>query len=110
MHAVLIEAVGGAAGLLTTVAFLPQVVRTWSTKSAGDFSFAMLGIFASGLALWFAYGLMIASWPVIGANGVTLGLVLIILTLKITETRRLLAAEHALAPHEIGPNLDGGNV
>jgi len=106
MHAVLIEAVGGLAGLLTTIAFLPQVVRTWTTKSAGDISFAMLTIFAVGVALWFAYGLMIVSWPVIGANGVTLLLVLIILTLKVFETQRLLAAERALVPHEMeGPHV-----
>jgi len=106
MHAVLIEAVGGIAGLLTTIAFLPQVVRTWTTKSAGDISFAMLTIFAVGVALWFAYGLMIVSWPVIGANGVTLLLVLTILGLKVLETQRLLAAERALVPHEMeGPHV-----
>jgi len=106
MHAVLIEAVGGIAGLLTTIAFLPQVVRTWTTKSAGDISFAMLTIFAVGVALWFAYGLMIVSWPVIGANGVTLLLVLTILALKVLETQRLLAAERALVPHEMeGPHV-----
>jgi len=110
MHAVLIEAVGSVAGLLTTIAFLPQVMRTWTTRSAGDLSYAMLTIFAVGLALWFAYGLMIGSWPVIGANGVTLALVSVILALKLSETRRLLAAERALSPHEAGPNLDAGNV
>lgn len=106
MHGVLIEAIGGMAGLLTTIAFLPQVARTWATKSAGDLSFAMLTIFATGLAMWFAYGVMISSWPVIGANGVTLFLVLIILALKISETQRLLAAERALVLHEMdGPNV-----
>ncbi len=106
MHTVLIEAVGGIAGLLTTIAFLPQVARTWTTKSAGDISFAMLTIFAVGVALWFAYGLMIVSWPVIGANGVTLLLVLTILALKVLETQRLLAAERALVPHEMeGPHV-----
>lgn len=95
MNAFLIEIIGGAAGLLTTVAFLPQVLRTWQTKSAGDISFAMLGIFAAGLALWFAYGLLIWSLPVIAANGVTFALVLIILTLKVLEHR----AHHRARAH-----------
>lgn len=106
MHVLAIELMGGLAGLMTTIAFLPQVLRTWSTRSAGDISFAMLTIFAGGLALWFAYGLLIGSWPVIGANGVTLALVLIILSLKVAETRRLLTAERALTPREV----DAGNV
>lgn len=100
MSVFLIEVIGGLAGLCTTIAFLPQVIRTWRTRSAGDISFAMLGIFVSGLALWFAYGLLILSWPVIAANGVTFALVLIILVLKIIEHRAHLAAR-AHAPTDL---------
>lgn len=87
MTTLLIELTGGFAGLCTTIAFLPQVIRTWRTRSANDISFAMLAIFASGLALWLAYGILIVSWPVILANAVTFALVMVILTLKIVGQR-----------------------
>jgi MtN3 and saliva related transmembrane protein len=79
----LAEAIGLIAGAFTTIAFLPQVLRTWRTRSAQDLSFAMLAIFASGLFLWLVYGLMILSLPVILANVVTLALVLVIIGLKL---------------------------
>ncbi len=71
------------AGTLTTIAFLPQVWRTWKTKSAKDVSFAMLIAFMSGLVLWLIYGIILNALPIILANGITLVLNFIILWLKI---------------------------
>ncbi|MBA4466380.1 hypothetical protein FHK98_12965, partial [Cylindrospermopsis raciborskii CS-506_A] len=53
-----VNIVGLAAGTLTTIAFLPQMLQTWKTKSAKDVSFAMLITFMTGLFLWFIYGIM----------------------------------------------------
>ncbi len=72
MAAPSIEMVGLAAGVCTTLAFLPQVLKTWRTRSAGDLSLAMLLIFCAGLVLWLCYGALIRSFPVIAANLVTL--------------------------------------
>lgn len=73
---------GLAAGTLTTVSFIPQVVRIWRTKHADDISTSMFVIFIVGIALWLAYGLYLDAMPVIIANAVTLVLASIILILK----------------------------
>ncbi|MFM5899700.1 MAG: SemiSWEET transporter [Dolichospermum sp.] len=78
-----ITILGLVAGVLTTVAFLPQMFQIWLTKSAKDVSFVMLIIFMSGLCLWLIYGIIIGTLPIIMANGVTLFFNLIILWLKI---------------------------
>ncbi len=65
---------GYLAGTLTTLAFLPQVLHTYKSKSVEDFSWKMLIAFNCGLVLWLVYGVYLHSWPMILANGVTLGL------------------------------------
>jgi len=78
-----INLLGMLAGTLTTVAFVPQVVKIWQTKSASDISFGMFLIFNLGLVLWLLYGIAIHSTPIIIANAITLVLTGIILVLKI---------------------------
>lgn len=81
------EAVGVVAGVLTTVAFVPQAWKTLRTRSAGDFALPMLLLFCLGLALWLAYGLLRAAPGLILANSVTLALALAILWVKLREGR-----------------------
>lgn len=78
-----ITALGLLAGTLTTIAFVPQLKKTWKTKSAEDISFGMFAIFCCGVLLWLVYGLLIGALPVILANIVTLVLSGAILVLKI---------------------------
>ncbi|MDH6055864.1 SemiSWEET transporter [Umezakia ovalisporum] len=78
-----ITLLGLCAAGLTTSAFLPQMFKTWKTKSAKDVSYLMLITFMSGLLLWLIYGIYLKSWPIILANGITLFFNLIILWLKI---------------------------
>lgn len=73
---------GLIAGALTTLAFIPQVLKIWQTKHAEDISTSMFVIFTLGLALWLLYGVQVGSLPVMLANGITLALALIILFLK----------------------------
>ena len=75
--------VGYIAATLTTLSFLPQVIKTWKTRSTKDISLAMFIAFCAGVLLWAVYGVMIRSWPVIIANSVVLVLGGIILGLKI---------------------------
>ena len=63
---------GLLAATLTTVAFLPQVIKNWKTRSAGDLSFGTFGLFTAGLVLWLSYGLLIGNLPIIVSNTVTL--------------------------------------
>lgn len=74
---------GLAAATLTTSAFLPQLIKTWKSKSAKDVSLQMLIIFCSGVFLWLVYGIYLKSLPIILANLLTLIFNLIIVTLKI---------------------------
>jgi MtN3 and saliva related transmembrane protein len=73
---------GTVAGVLTTAAFVPQVVKTWRTRSARDISGVMFAAFSVGVALWIVYGVLVRAAPVIVANGVTLVLALAILAMK----------------------------
>lgn len=77
------EWIGGAAATLTTCSFLPQVVRVWRTRHTKDISLLMYGLFTAGVALWLAYGVLLASWPIILANGITLLLAGTVLVLKL---------------------------
>ncbi|HEX4885615.1 MAG TPA: SemiSWEET transporter [Casimicrobiaceae bacterium] len=76
------EAVGMAAAVLTTLAYVPQVVRIVKTRSAHDISWWMFGIMTVGATLWLVYGLRLPSLPVVAANVVTLALLALILLLK----------------------------
>lgn len=78
-----INFLGFAAATLTTIAFLPQLIQVWQTKSAKDVSLVMLITFCLGIFLWLVYGILISSKPVIFANFLTLVFNLIILWLKI---------------------------
>jgi MtN3 and saliva related transmembrane protein len=75
--------VGYAAGTLTTVAFLPQVLHVWRTKRADDLHMGTLVSFMAGVTLWLAYGIATRQMPVIVANAVTLILQCAILLLKL---------------------------
>ena len=73
---------GYAAAILTTVAFFPQVWKSWRTRDLSGVSLTMYSLFTAGVALWLAYGVLLGSWPIIVANGVTLALASIVLILK----------------------------
>ena len=77
------DLIGSAAGALTTIAFIPQVVKAWRTKSVDDLSLGMLAAFTTGVALWTLYGVATHALPLIITNGVTFGLALMLLVMKI---------------------------
>lgn len=79
----LTDLAGYCAAILTTVSFLPQVLKIWRTKRADDISTAAFAAFGLGVLLWLIYGLALRSWPIILANAVTLVLVLFILVLTL---------------------------
>ncbi|MCC6139877.1 MAG: SemiSWEET family sugar transporter [Nitrospira sp.] len=80
--------IGFIAGTLTTIAFLPQVQRTWATKSADDMSLAMLVAFTTGVFLWLIYGVALAAWPIIVTNAITFILTSTILVLKLKYQKK----------------------
>ena len=74
---------GTAAGTLTTIAFVPQVWKTWKSRSAADLSLGMWTLFSTGVALWTAYGLMLGAMPIICFNAITLVLALSLVVFKL---------------------------
>ncbi len=80
------EAIGFWAALLTTVAFAPQVVRTWR-RGAEGLSWTMLSLFGLGIGLWFLYGILRNSGPLMLANGLTGLQVLVLIALKVRPRR-----------------------
>ena len=73
--------VGFFAGLLTTISFLPQVAKTWKSRSASDLSLGMFSVFSVGVMFWLVYGFLIQEPPIIFWNLITLVLVLTLLIL-----------------------------
>ena len=82
-----IDLFGFLAAFLTTIAFLPQLYKTWQTKSADDVSLIMLILFIIGLFFWIIYGLKINSVPILVANIITFIFNFSILILKITYSK-----------------------
>lgn len=74
--------VGIAAGILTTIAFLPQLIRAIKTKHTKDLSLITFSLFAIGAFLWLIYGILLRELPIILANAVTLIFVALIAVMK----------------------------
>ena len=83
MNAFFVELVGSGAALLTTFCWVPQAVRTIRLRDTRAISLSAQLAFAAGLALWLVYGVLIGSWPLIGANVISLGLVSAIVVMKL---------------------------
>ncbi len=75
--------IGFIAATLTTLAFVPQVIMVWRTRSAKDVSLGMYGMFTTGVAAWLIYGILIGSLPVILANAITLLLAAAVIVMKL---------------------------
>jgi MtN3 and saliva related transmembrane protein len=75
--------VGLSAGFLTTIAFIPQVVKIWKAKSAKDVSLPTFVAFTLGVALWLGYGILKQEPPIVVWNAVTLVLATAILAMKL---------------------------
>ncbi|HWQ66840.1 MAG TPA: SemiSWEET transporter [Methanospirillum sp.] len=80
--------IGYIAGTCSTLAFVPQVFRTFKTKSADDISWGMLLLLTAGVSLWFLYGIGIEEIPVIVANGITLLLLTVMSCMKYVYEKR----------------------
>jgi MtN3 and saliva related transmembrane protein len=87
MPRIAIEVIGYMAAVLTTVSFVPQLLRVIKLRSARDISLGMFLIFTAGTFAWLVYGVLAHSRPVWIANSVTFVLSLSILVLKLRFDR-----------------------
>jgi MtN3 and saliva related transmembrane protein len=83
MEPFLIKLLGFAAATCTTVAYAPQFIKVWKTRSARDISLGMFLVMLLGLALWLVYGLLSGDAPLVAANAITMLLAGGILVMKL---------------------------
>ena len=83
-----IEFFGYFAAILTTLAFLPQLIKTLKTQKADDVSLITLIMFLTGVLSWVVYGYKISSVPILIANIITFILNFLILIFKIIFAKK----------------------
>ena len=83
-----VEFFGYFAAILTTLAFVPQLIKTLNTKKAEDVSLTTLIMFLTGVAAWIIYGVQISSKPILIANVITFILNLLILIFKVYYSKK----------------------
>jgi len=79
----MMEWTGYVAATLTTVAFIPQAVKTLKTKDTRSISLGMYIVFTVGVGFWLLYGIYLHSLPMIVSNVITFALAAAILTMKV---------------------------
>ena len=75
--------IGSAAATLTTVAFIPQAWKIFHSRNTADISLGMYALFTLGVALWLIYGILLAAWPIVIANSITLVIAGAVLVMKL---------------------------
>ena len=80
----IINIVGAAGGIVSSITFLPQVIKIWKTKSAKDLSMGTLLFLVLNVSLWLLYGILTNLYPIIITNGIVLSMVFIMIYFKLT--------------------------
>jgi MtN3 and saliva related transmembrane protein len=78
-----VDALGYLAAIFATGSFIPQVVKTWRTRSAEDISFLMLFLHITGMVLWGTYGFLLGAAPIVVANVIAILLDVALIVLKL---------------------------
>lgn len=84
----MVEVIGMVAGILTTCAFFPQVVKTVKSRSTDDLSWTWLVMTICGVFLWLVYGMYIHSISLIFANAITMCCVMVLFAIKYHNYRK----------------------
>ena len=83
MEPIVIKLLGFAAATCTTIAYAPQFIKVWKTRSTEDISLGMFLVMVFGILLWLVYGLLSGDGPLIVANAITIVLAGGILVMKL---------------------------
>ena len=82
----IVTVLGVVASALSTLSLLPQVVRTWRTRSADDLSLTWLVVALVSMALWIGYGSLVSAYAIVWANALTFVQASLILAIKLRGT------------------------
>jgi len=88
LNILIIDAVGVAAAICSMSSFAPQLVKIWHDRDASSVSLRMYLVTVAGFALWIAYGILIAQWPIVASNTVCLAMSGAVIALKWRFDRR----------------------
>ena len=77
------QIIGFIAGILTTVAVLPQLIKSWKTKKVMDISPFMFVLLLGGVGMWVVYGIVKNDYPIILTNGISFLLNLFMLVIML---------------------------
>lgn len=91
-----ITIIGLAAGLFSTLAFVPQVIKTWKTGSSQDLSLSTFGVLVTGALLWLLYATLTWDVPLMLANGISLALQVGMLSLMTWQRRGAFSARRLI--------------
>ena len=78
-----VTCIGLVAGALTSLAGVPQVVRTWRTGNARDISIWQPVLLTVGMALWLVYGIALGDLPLILANAFSMACYILLIVMKV---------------------------
>ena len=78
-----VDILGYSAGAITSITFLPQVIKTWKERSAKDISLMMFLIAALNEIMWVVYGILLNNWIIILTNAVILVMSLTMIYFKL---------------------------
>jgi MtN3 and saliva related transmembrane protein len=78
-----VDILGYTAGAITSLTFLPQVIKTWKDKSAKDISMNMFLIAAINEVMWIVYGVLLNNWVIIATNCIVLAMSLVMISFKL---------------------------
>jgi len=79
-----IQIAGHTGALLSSITFVPQVYKVWTSKSVRDLSLTMMLIVFTSTIIWLVYGVALNLWPVILANGFICVLSMLLIYFKLT--------------------------
>ena len=77
-----VDILGLIAGAITSLGFIPQLIRGYQTKKLEDVSYFMPLILAVGMTIWFAYGIVLSKFPIIVANAFGICCCLLLISMK----------------------------
>ncbi|SHK09650.1 SemiSWEET family sugar transporter [Chryseobacterium polytrichastri] len=78
------EIIGYSGAIISSVSFLPQVIKLWKTKSGKDLSMVTLFFLTLNAILWVIYGVMKDAKPLWVTNILMLSMLIIMIFLKIS--------------------------
>jgi MtN3 and saliva related transmembrane protein len=83
-----IEIFGFAAGVVTAIGMMPQLVKTVKTKKVDELSIQMFLIYLLGFIMWITYGVVQEDLPIVVTNSISVILTLIMIYLKIRFSKK----------------------